>query len=113
MKALAWIIVALGLMQGGWLAFDGSRALIVGDYVTPSSGQYAGQASALIDQPIQVDSHGMPPRVSLHVRCFRVLSGFDRAGARPGDVSDQCQRGTGGRTEFAIDSSAARKSDAL
>lgn len=43
MKALAWIIVALGLMQGGWLAFDGSRALIVGDYVTPGSGQYAGQ----------------------------------------------------------------------
>jgi hypothetical protein len=43
MTRLAWVIVALGLMQGGWLAFDGSRALIVGDYVTPGSGPYAGQ----------------------------------------------------------------------
>ena len=43
MKSLVWIIVALGLMQGGWLALDGSRALIVGDYVTPGSGPYAGQ----------------------------------------------------------------------
>jgi hypothetical protein len=43
MKSLAWVVVALGLVQGGWLAFDGSRALIVGDYVTPSFGQYAGQ----------------------------------------------------------------------
>ena len=43
MKSLVWIIAALGLMQGGWLAFDGSRALIVGDYVTPKSGEYAGQ----------------------------------------------------------------------
>jgi hypothetical protein len=43
MKSLVWVIVVLGLMQGGWLAFDGSRALIVGDYVTPGSGQYAGQ----------------------------------------------------------------------
>jgi hypothetical protein len=43
MKPLAWIVVVLGLLQGGWMAFDGSRALMVGDYVTPSSGQYAGQ----------------------------------------------------------------------
>ena len=43
MKPLAWIVVLLGLLQGGWMAFDGSRALIVGDYVTPASGQYAGQ----------------------------------------------------------------------
>ena len=25
------------------MAFDGGRALVVGDYVTPKSGQYAGQ----------------------------------------------------------------------
>ena len=43
MKSLAWIVVVLGLLQGGWLAFDGSRALVVGDYVTPGSGPYAGQ----------------------------------------------------------------------
>jgi hypothetical protein len=38
-----WIVVALGVILGGWLAFDGSRALIVGDYVTPSAGPHAGQ----------------------------------------------------------------------
>ena len=43
MKPLVWAIVVLGLMQGGWMAFDGSRALIVGDFVTPGSGPYAGQ----------------------------------------------------------------------
>lgn len=38
-----WIIVVLGLLTGGYMLFDGARALIVGDYVTPSSGEYAGQ----------------------------------------------------------------------
>ena len=36
------VIVILVLIEGGWLLFDGGRALIVGDYVTPS-GRYAGQ----------------------------------------------------------------------
>jgi len=26
----------------GWMLFDGTRALVVGDYVTPKSGEYAG-----------------------------------------------------------------------
>ena len=43
MHWLRWIIIALALLEGGWLAFDGSRALIAGDYVTPSSGRHAGQ----------------------------------------------------------------------
>ncbi len=43
MHWLRWIIIALALFEGGWFAFDGSRALIVGDYVTPSSGRFAGQ----------------------------------------------------------------------
>jgi hypothetical protein len=38
-----WIIVALGLLLGSWLAFDGARALVAGDYVTPRTGAYAGQ----------------------------------------------------------------------
>lgn len=38
-----WTIVVLGLLTGGWMLFDGARALIVGDYVTPTSGEYAGQ----------------------------------------------------------------------
>ena len=43
MNSLGWILVVLGLIEGAWLVFDGSRALTVGDYVTPASGQYAGQ----------------------------------------------------------------------
>ena len=31
------------LLNGAWMAFDGSRALVTGDYVTPKSGVYAGQ----------------------------------------------------------------------
>ena len=43
MHWLGWVVLALALIEGGWLAFDGGRALVVGDYVTPKSGQYAGQ----------------------------------------------------------------------
>lgn len=37
------IVLLLAIVEAGWLAFDGSRALIVGDYVTPRSGAHAGQ----------------------------------------------------------------------
>ena len=37
------IIVILGLLNAGYMTFDGSRALIKGDYIRPSSGDYAGQ----------------------------------------------------------------------
>lgn len=30
-------MIVLALMEGGWMTFDGARALIVGDYVTPRS----------------------------------------------------------------------------
>ena len=40
---LSRIVLVLAVFEAGWLAFDGSRALIVGDYVTPRSGPHAGQ----------------------------------------------------------------------
>ena len=40
---LGWIVVVLALLNGGWMAFDGARALTVGDYVTPSTGKDADQ----------------------------------------------------------------------
>lgn len=43
MSWIRWVIPAIGLIIGGWTAFDGSRALIKGDYVTPREGAYAGQ----------------------------------------------------------------------
>jgi hypothetical protein len=43
----AWLIAALVLLNGGWMAFDGGRALMLGDYVTPRTGQFAGQLGPL------------------------------------------------------------------
>ena len=43
MKLLGWVAVGLAVLEAGWMVFDGARALVVGDYVTPSSGEYAGQ----------------------------------------------------------------------
>ena len=43
MARIGWIVVVLALVEGGWLAFDGEHALVTGDYITPDSGQYAGQ----------------------------------------------------------------------
>lgn len=44
MKSWArWLIVALATLEAGWMIFDGARALVVGDYVTPQSEEYAGQ----------------------------------------------------------------------
>ena len=36
-------VVALTLLEAGWMIFDGARALVVGDYVTPRTGPHAGQ----------------------------------------------------------------------
>ena len=35
----AWAIAGLVLLNAGWMAFDGGRALIAGDYFTPRAGQ--------------------------------------------------------------------------
>jgi len=40
---LSWMVIMLALLDGGFMAFDGARALVVGDYIRPQSGQYAGQ----------------------------------------------------------------------
>jgi hypothetical protein len=37
------IVLVLGALLGLWLGFDGARALMVGDYVTPGSGAHAGE----------------------------------------------------------------------
>lgn len=38
-----WIVVGMLGLVGGFMVFDGLRALTVGDYLTPSRGRYAGQ----------------------------------------------------------------------
>jgi uncharacterized membrane protein YagU involved in acid resistance len=52
-------LVVLGLVEGAWMTFDGTRALTVGDYVTPSSGAHAGQLGPWKNV---VSAVGIPPR---------------------------------------------------
>ncbi len=59
MTWLRIVLVTLGIIEGGWMAFDGTRALTVGDYVTPSTGRYAGQ---LGPWNAIVSAVGIPPR---------------------------------------------------
>lgn len=40
---MKYLISMIALCMGGWMLFDGCRALIVGDYITPGSGAAAGQ----------------------------------------------------------------------
>jgi hypothetical protein len=59
---MTWIrvlVVILGLVEGIWMTFDGTRALIVGDYVTPSSGVHAGELGPWNHV---VKAVGIPPR---------------------------------------------------
>jgi hypothetical protein len=57
-----WVVVVLIIINAGWMAFDGARALITGDYVTPQKGQYAGQLGPWASL---VQAAGIPPRSSL------------------------------------------------
>jgi hypothetical protein len=40
---LTWIAVVLCVLQGGFMAVDGTRALVTGSYFTPRTGEHAGQ----------------------------------------------------------------------
>lgn len=70
MHWLGWIVVSLAVVEGGWLAFDGGHALVTGDYVTPSSGQHAGQ---LAPWSKLVSAVGIEPRSTLMKSIHLVL----------------------------------------
>ena len=72
MHWIGWIIVAIALQQAGWMAFDGTRALITGDYVTPKSGVYAGQ---LGPWSRLVNAAGIEPRSTLMKTIFVAYGG--------------------------------------
>jgi hypothetical protein len=52
-------IAALVLLTAGWMLFDGLHALAAGDFVTPGSGEYAGQLGPWAEIPRAV---GIDPR---------------------------------------------------
>lgn len=57
-----WVIVILVAFTAGWMLFDGSRALVVGDYVTQKGGEYAGQLGPWSNL---VKAVGIEPRSTL------------------------------------------------
>lgn len=59
------LILALTLVEVGWLAFDGTRALVVGDLITPKSGRYAGQLGPWrhLAQRVGLNPRGTPMKV--------------------------------------------------
>jgi hypothetical protein len=59
MTWVRWIIVALALLNAGYMTVDGARALTKGDYFTPTSGQYAGQLGPWAKA---VEAVGIEPR---------------------------------------------------
>jgi hypothetical protein len=67
---LKWIVAAIGIVIGGWMTFDGSRAFLKGDYVTPSEGPYAGQLGPWANL---VRGAGLEPRSSPMKTIFVVL----------------------------------------
>jgi len=56
------LIIALAVIEGAWMTYDGSRALTVGDYITPQSGPHAGQLGPWHHL---VSAVGVAPRSSL------------------------------------------------
>jgi len=59
------LILLCTLMEAGWMAFDGSRALVVGDFISPTSGPHAGQLGPWrhLVQRVGLDPHGTPIKV--------------------------------------------------
>lgn len=64
---IRWLVVVLAVSVAGWMLFDGSRALIVGDYVTPRSGRLQGQLGPWAGVVAAV---GIPPRSTLMKTIF-------------------------------------------
>lgn len=70
-------LVVLGLVVGGWMVFDGTRAFLLGDYVTPSTGIHAGQLGPWSKV---IGVAGIDPR-SAFAKALHILSGLLWVGA--------------------------------
>lgn len=70
MHRLSWVVLVMAVIEGGWLAFDGGHALIVGDYLTQRSGQHAGELGPWAKV---VSAVGIEPRSALMKSIHLVL----------------------------------------
>ena len=70
MRIVRMLVGVLAVLLGGWMTFDGARALVIGDYVTPADGPYAG---ALGPWAGVVQAVGIAPRATGMKAAFVVL----------------------------------------
>lgn len=65
----SWIVVILTVLNAGWMTFDGTRALTVGNYVTPQSGAYAGQLGlwSKLVQSLGIEPRSTPMKLAFVV----------------------------------------------
>jgi len=59
--------VLLVAVTAGWMVFDGARAFAAGDYITPKTGEYAGQLGPWASL---VHTVGIEPRSTLMKSIF-------------------------------------------
>ena len=72
MSIAKWTTVGLCLLQGGYMVLDGGRALVVGSYITPGSGEHRGKLGPWADVVSRV---GIPPE-SLGMKIAFVVLGM-------------------------------------
>lgn len=65
------VLVAIALVVGGWMLFDGVHALVSGDFVTAASGDGAGRLGPWASL---LEAVGIPPR-SIGVKLLHVACG--------------------------------------
>lgn len=72
------------------MAFDGTRALLLGDYVTPSDGPYAGELGPWADVLRAVGVEPRSPAVQASLAMYgatHVLAALALAAGRPGAMT--------------------------
>lgn len=67
-----WISLLLIASSASWMVFDGTRALILGDYITPQTGEFAGQLGPWSNL---VQTIGIEPR-SIFMKLIFVIQGI-------------------------------------
>lgn len=67
-----WLSLLLIASSASWMVFDGTRALILGDYVTPPAGEFAGQLGPWSNL---VQAIGLEPR-SIWMKLIFVIQGI-------------------------------------
>lgn len=69
MNLIKWTVIVAALIVAGFMALDGSRALLTGEYFTPKSGRYAGQLGPWSSV---VSAVGIEPRSTVMKTIFAV-----------------------------------------